>query len=103
MHFVIMLSATLGAHVHNSAHFVLSAVYEKRETLQVKERSCAREQPRSKASITCAEPRLLAAAYEHLLDNRRLRGLPFRELASLTMSCATCYAVITLMFLVMLE
>ena len=42
----------------------------------------------SKASITCAEPRLLAKSFEYLLHNHRVRGLPFRELASLAMSSA---------------
>ncbi|CAE7771034.1 rluD [Symbiodinium sp. CCMP2592] len=46
----------------------------------------------SLASITCAEPRLLAKSFEHLLQNHRVRGLPFRELASLAMSSAgSCF------------
>ncbi|CAE7833538.1 rluD [Symbiodinium sp. KB8] len=46
----------------------------------------------SLASITCAEPRLLAKSFEYLLHNHRVRGLPFRELASLAMSSAgSCF------------
>eukprot|EP00439_Symbiodinium_sp_Y106_P073500 s2612_g13.t2 len=45
----------------------------------------------SLASITCAEPRLLAKSFEHLLQNHRVRGLPFRELASLAMSSDTLW------------